>query len=54
MTDDQIRQAVELTLTDPEEQTDYPYNTTVLPREAPGERPWMRTLRPLDEPVAAR
>ncbi len=52
MTDDEIRRAVELTLTDPEENGDYQYNTMVLPREE-GSEAWMRTLRPLDEPVSS-
>ena len=53
MTDDQIRQAVELTLTDPEESMGYDYSTMVLPREQVDEQPWMRTLRPLGEEATA-
>ena len=47
MTDDQIRQAIELTLTAPEEDMSSPYNTSVLD-ERKENRPWMRTLRPLE------
>jgi hypothetical protein len=46
MTDEQIRRAFELILTDPEEDMDYPRNSLVL-NDFKGTA--MRTFRPLDE-----
>jgi hypothetical protein len=47
MTDEQIRESIELIFTDPEEDQDYPVRAGVLPREGNQYRPWLRVFRPL-------